>query len=52
MNHALGRGHADIVDLRIRAPDAASRDGDLELARQVVELGVPRQHAIRFQRER
>jgi hypothetical protein len=52
MNHTLGRGEADIVDLRIRAPDAASGDGDLELARQIVELGVPRQHAICLQRER
>ena len=52
MNHALDRGQADIVDLRIGAPDAASRDGNLELARQVVELGIPRQHAIGFERER
>ena len=31
---------ADVVDLGIRAPDAAAGDRDLELARQVVELGV------------
>ena len=52
LNHALGRSQADIVDLRVGAPDAASRDRDLELARQVVELGIARQHSIRFQRER
>ena len=36
----------------IGAPDAASRDGNLELARQIVELGIARQHSICFQRKR
>jgi hypothetical protein len=30
----------DVVDLWIGAPDGAAGDGDLELARQIVELGV------------
>ena len=51
-NHASDRGQADIVDLRIRAPHAASGDRDFELARQVVELGIPRQQLRRFERQR
>ena len=42
---ARDRGQADVVDLRIRAPGVASGDGDLELARQVVELGISREQA-------
>ena len=52
VNLALGRGQPNIVDLRIGAPNAASGDRNLELARQVVELGIPCQHAIRFERQR
>ena len=48
----LDRSQADIVDLRIRAPDAAARDGNLELAREVVELGIAREHSIRFEGKR
>ena len=33
-------GESNVVDLRIRAPDAAAGDRDLELARQVVEVTV------------
>src|SRR5439155_13188283 len=33
-------GQSNVVDLRIRAPDAAAGDRDLELARQVVEVTV------------
>ncbi len=51
-NHTFGCSQPNIVDLRVGAPHAASRDGDLELARQVIELGIPRQHAIRFERQR
>ena len=38
------RRERHVVDLRIRAPDAAARDGDLELARQVVEIGAAVEH--------
>jgi hypothetical protein len=34
-------GQGDVVDLRIGAPDRAAGDGDLELARQIVELELP-----------
>src|SRR5580693_883150 len=51
-NDTLSRSEANIVNLRIGAPDAASRDGNLELARQVVELGIPCQHLVGFERER
>ncbi len=37
---ALDGGEGDVVDLGEGAPDGAAGDGDLELARQVVELGV------------
>ena len=38
------RRQTDIVDLRVRAPDAAAGDGHLELARQVVELRAAVEH--------
>src|SRR4029077_1491305 len=34
------RGESDIIDLRIRAPRTAAGDRNLELARQIVELGI------------
>ena len=37
---ALDGGEGDVVDLRVGAPERAAGDGDLELAREVVELGV------------
>src|SRR5712675_207901 len=43
---------ADIVDLRVRAPVAATRDGNLEFARQVGVVGVPIQETIDRKRER
>src|ERR1700734_3085673 len=51
-NHALDCRQPDIVDLRIRTPDPAPCDRNLELAWQIVELGIARQHAIPFQSER
>ncbi len=33
-------GEADVVDLGVGAPEGAAGDGDLELAREVVEVGV------------
>ena len=45
-------GQADVVDLGIRAPLAASRDRNLELARQVVELGVACQQPRGFENQR
>src|ERR1700756_6002933 len=35
------RGQTYIVDLRIRAPDAASRDRNLEFAWKIVKIGIP-----------
>src|SRR5208282_6252447 len=49
--HAGRRSQAHVIDLRIRAPDAASGDLDLEFAGQVVEVGVARQHSRRFERQ-
>ena len=43
---------ADVVDLGIIAPRAAAGDGHLELAGEIVKLGVAAQRAIDFQRER
>ena len=34
-------GQADVVDLRIRAPNRAAGDGNLEFARQIVKVVVP-----------
>ena len=34
-------GQADVVDLRIRAPNRAAGDGDFEFARQIVKVVVP-----------
>ena len=44
----LGGGEADVVDLRIGAPGRAAGGGDLELARQVVELGIGGEQVARF----
>ncbi len=44
-------GEADVVDLRIRAPDVAAGDGHFELAGQVVELGVAREMTIELESE-
>ena len=44
-------GQADVVDLRIRAPDVAAGDGHFELAGQVVELGVAREMTIELESE-
>ena len=49
---ALQRGQANVIDLRITAPNGASRHGDLELARQVVELRVRRQLVCDLHRQR
>ena len=43
-------GEADVVDLRIGAPRGAAGDGDLELARQVVELGIAGEQVRDFER--
>src|SRR5579872_280248 len=51
-HNASNGGEADVVDLGIGAPDAASGDGDFELARQVVELGIACQQPRSFQHER
>src|SRR6266550_1283062 len=40
-NRAGYRGQSNVVDFRIRAPHGASGDGDLELAREIVEVGIP-----------
>ena len=45
------RGQTHIINFGIRAPDAASSDRHLELARQVVEFGIPRQQLRRFQNQ-
>jgi hypothetical protein len=37
---AADGGEGDVVDLGVRAPQRAAGDGDFELARQVVELGI------------
>src|SRR5205085_1980120 len=44
-------GQPNVIDLRIRAPRLASRERDLELARQVVKLCVANEVLIQFQRE-
>ena len=43
IDDALDRSERHVVDLGVRAPLRAARDGDLELPRQVVELGIRRQ---------
>ena len=42
----------DVVDLRVGAPEGAAGDRDFELARQVVELRVRREHVRDFDGER
>src|ERR1700723_1355490 len=34
------RGKADVVNLRVGAPRAAAGDGNLELARQIIKIGI------------
>src|SRR6267378_3609778 len=41
-------GEPDIIDLRIRAPRAAASNGNLELPRQIVKLGVAAQLPIQL----
>jgi hypothetical protein len=41
-------GKPDVIDFRISAPRAAAGDGDLELARQVVKLGIAAQMSVQF----
>src|SRR6202158_235015 len=46
------RSKSDIIDLRIRAPRTATGDGNLKLARQIVELGIAAKLPIQLQRQR
>src|SRR5882762_7295309 len=41
-------GKPDIIDLRIRAPRAAASNGNLELPRQIVKLGLAAQLPIQL----
>src|SRR5258708_38276686 len=50
--HASSRGQANIVDLRIRAPHAATRDRNLEFSGEVIEVVIPTQHSRRLERQR
>src|SRR5438270_3963247 len=52
MQDASRRSQTDIVNLRIRAPDAASSDRDLEFAGKIVEVSIACQHARGFERQR
>src|SRR3981081_1873549 len=45
-------GRPDVVDLRVRAPVAATGDSDLELARQIGVVRVAVQKAVDRERER
>ena len=49
---ALCRRETNVVDLGISAPGGAAGCGDLELARQIVELGIRRQQVRDFGRDR
>src|SRR5260221_4053305 len=44
-------GKPDIIDLRIRAPRPAASNGNLELPRQIVKLGVAAQLPIQLSGE-
>ena len=46
------RRQADVVDLRIGAPDAAAGNRDFELAREIVKFGVARELLRRRERQR
>jgi hypothetical protein len=50
-NASLNGSKAHIVNFRIRAPHTASGDRKLELARQVIKLGIARQHPVRLESE-
>ena len=51
-DRARNRGQANVIDFRVGAPYGASGDRDLELARQVVELGIAGQQLRRLMYER
>ena len=48
---AGGGGETDVIDFGIRAPVAASGDGNFKFAREIVKLGVAAEGAIDFERE-
>ena len=43
---------AYVVDLRIRTPNRASGNGNLEFARKIVERRITREHLAGFERQR
>jgi hypothetical protein len=45
-------GETDVIDFGIRAPVAASGDGDFKFAREIVKLGIAAEFAVDLQRER
>src|SRR6202162_6249014 len=49
---AVNGGEADIVNLRIGAPDVAASNADFELARQIVEISVAHEEPVGLQRKR
>src|ERR1700722_15823137 len=50
--HSSSRSQTHVVNLRIRAPDAASGNRDLEFTRKIVELIISRQHLRCFESKR
>src|SRR3984957_2216284 len=50
--HSSGCGQTHVVNLRIRAPDAASGNRDLEFTRKIVKLIISRQHLRCFESKR
>ena len=48
---AANRSQANIVDLGIGAPHAASSDADLELPRQVVKIAIANEKLIGLERQ-
>ena len=48
-NRAGDRREANVIDFRIRAPDAATGYGNLEFARQIVELVVADKETVCLQ---
>src|SRR6266481_4107916 len=49
---SLDSSESDIIDLRIRAPRTATSDRNLELTRQIVELGIAAKLSVHLQRQR
>src|SRR5260221_473156 len=49
---SLDSGKSYIIDLRIRAPRTATSDRNLELTRQIVELGIAAKLSVHLQRQR